>query len=232
MCPQQKTIEDSTIEKSGLVVEPQETTELVFILDRSGSMHDVVKETINGFNQTIERQARQAGCAFVTTVLFDTVIEELYEHEPLENVEKLTRREYNVRGCTALLDAVGTTIKRINRRQKKSTEGRPGHTVFVITTDGLENASRKFSADEVRKLIKKRQRKNGWDFIFLGANIDAVETADELGIAPSHAANYRSTPMGTEKMYGAIDYALTALRVDGTLSCEWKAGLEADDALS
>lgn len=200
-------------------------TELVFVLDRSGSMGGLEEDTIGGFNSMIAKQQGQAGRAFVTAVLFDHEVEVLFEHVPLADVGKLTEEQYYVRGCTALLDAVGETIKRVNRAHKSNPEGRPARTIFAITTDGMENASKNYTLEEVRKAIEKRKRKNGWEFIFLGANIDAVETAGSMGIAPEYAADYAATSMGTRSVYTAIGAALCSFRTGGTVSEEWKDGL-------
>lgn len=200
-------------------------TELVFILDRSGSMSGLEKDTIGGFNSTIAKQKDEPGRAYVTTVLFDHKVETLYERKPLEATEQLTSKQYYVRGCTALLDAVGTTIKRINRLQKASITGRPDHTIFVITTDGMENASKQFTTGEVRKLIEKRKEKNGWEFVFLGANIDAVETARTIGISEDYAADYDASPMGLEDMYDAVGAAVCSIRSADALDKNWKQKL-------
>lgn len=199
-----------------------ETTELVFVLDRSGSMAGLEKDTIGGFNSMIERQREQPGRGLVTCVLFDHEVETIAERVPLDRVRKLTRKQYYVRGCTALLDAVGQTIERVNAAQKASLEKRPDHTVFVITTDGMENASKHFSQEDVRRAINKRTKKNGWEFMFLGANIDAVNTAGNLGICADHAADYLATPEGTEVMYGAVDTALCSIRAEGCFDASWK----------
>lgn len=198
-----------------------DTTELVFILDRSGSMSGLENDTMGGFNSTIAKQKDQPGQGFVTTVLFDHKVETLYERKPLEEVQKLTTKQYYVRGCTALLDAVGETIKRVNKAQKAAVAGRPDHTIFVITTDGMENASQSFTTEEVRKLIEKRKKKNGWEFIFLGANIDAVETAGSIGIDAGCAADYDASPKGTKAMFGAVSAALCSVRTEGALDVDW-----------
>lgn len=215
----------ATVHESSLIDPNKSTTELVFILDRSGSMSGLEKDTIGGFNSTVAKQKEEPGRAFVTTVLFDHKVETLYERKPLETVGKLTRRQYYVRGCTALLDAVGQTIKRVNKMQKASIAGRPTHTIFVITTDGMENASKLFTADEVRKLIEKRKEKNGWEFVFLGANIDAVETARTIGISEDYAADFDASPMGLEDMYEAVGAAVCSIRSANALDKSWKQKL-------
>lgn len=160
-------------------------TELVFILDRSGSMQGLEKDTIGGFNAMLEKQKKEPGEALVSTVLFDDRIEMLHDRVKLGEVRPITEKEYCVRGCTALLDAVGGAIRHIGNIHKYARpEDVPERTLFVITTDGMENASRRYTADKVRRMIEHEKEKYGWEFLFLGANIDAVETAGSLGIAP------------------------------------------------
>lgn len=202
-----------------------EMTELVFILDRSGSMSGLVDDTIRGFNKMIAKQKEEPGRAVVTTVLFNNEMSVLMRRKPLESVGKMTRRQYRVDGCTALLDAVGTTIARVNNDQKAEPDGRPDHTVFVITTDGYENASTRYTAEKVRKMIEKRKRKNGWEFIFLGANIDAIAAAGSIGIAPECAARYAASPDGTQRAYSAVGSALSSVRRSGRVSSSWKRGV-------
>ena len=205
-----------------------ETAELVFILDRSGSMQGLEADTIGGFNATVQQQRALPGRAHVTAVLFDDAVETLFQGVDLREVAPLTTREYYVRGCTALLDAMGLTIKAVNRRQKAA--GRPDRTIFVITTDGLENASRSFTYDEVRRLVEKRRRKNGWEIIFLGANMDAIATAASLGIADDRAATYLSDAAGTEAMYQGVQCAMEGLRQGLDVTGSWKLGIEEDTA--
>ncbi len=200
----------------------QKTTELVFILDRSGSMAGLEPDTIGGFNAMIAKQRKLPGRGFVTTVLFDDEVQVLTEHEPLESVGELTEDRYYVGGCTALLDAVGETVARVNKAQKANPEGRPDHTIVVITTDGMENASTHYSLEKVRRAIEKRQHKNGWEFIFLGANIDAVSTAGHMGIHAKRAADYDTSPDGTRAVYQAVDAALCAIRMESSDEEGWK----------
>ncbi|MBQ3075043.1 MAG: VWA domain-containing protein, partial [Clostridia bacterium] len=158
-------------------------TELVFILDRSGSMAGLESDTVGGFNAMIEKQKKQAGSCFVSTVLFDDQSQVLHDRIPLEKVPKMTEKEYFVRGCTALIDAIGGAIHHIGIVHKYARdEDIPAKTLFVITTDGMENASRRYNAEDVRKMIQSKQEKYGWEFLFIGANIDAVETASHFGI--------------------------------------------------
>ena len=166
-------------------------TEIVFILDRSGSMSGLEKDTIGGFNTTIEKQKKEEGEAIVSTVLFDNDMEVLHDRVSLEKIAPLTDKEYYARGCTALLDAIGGAIHHIGNVHKYARdEDRPEKTIFVITTDGYENASRKYSSDRVKQMVERQKQKYGWEFIFLGANIDAVETARNFGIDEERAANY------------------------------------------
>ena len=175
----------------------KDLTELVFILDRSGSMQGLEEDTIGGFNSMLEKQKRETGEAFVSTILFDDWAEVLHDRIPIREVSPITGRDYWVRGCTALLDALGGAIQHIaNIHKYARSEDIPEHTLFVITTDGMENASRRYSVHQVQEMICHQQKKYGWEFLFLGANIDAVETAGRLGIAPERAVNYHSDSQG------------------------------------
>ena len=188
-------------------------TELVFILDRSGSMSGFEDDTIGGFNSTIEKQKKQEGRVYVSTVLFDNCSEVIHDRVALQRIEPMTREQYYVRGSTALLDAVGNAIRHIaNIHKYARPEDVPEHTIFVITTDGMENASQKYSSDDIKKKISRQTEKYGWEFIFLAANIDAVETAESIGIKRERAANYRQTKKGVEKSYYAMSEAITTLR--------------------
>lgn len=168
-------------------------TELVFILDRSGSMSGLESDTIGGFNAMIEKQKKEDGEAYVSTVLFDNESIVLHDRLPLDKVPKITARDYSVRGCTALVDAIGSAIHHIGNIHKYARpEDVPAHTMFIITTDGQENASYKYSSDTVKKMIERQKEKYGWEFLFIGANIDAVETAASFGIARNRAVNYHA----------------------------------------
>ena len=172
-------------------------TELVFILDRSGSMAGLERDTIGGFNAMIEKQRTEDGEAFISTVLFDNVSEVIHDRVRLENVPQLTQKEYYVRGCTALLDAVGDAIHHIGNVHKYAREeDRPEKTLFVITTDGMENASRRYGYDKVKAMIHRQQEQYGWEFLFLGANIDATKEAARFGIGADHAADYHADCQG------------------------------------
>ena len=189
-------------------------TEIVFILDRSGSMGGLESDTIGGFNSMIEKQKKEAGEAIVSTVLFDDHCEVLHDRVPMEKVPMMTEKEYYVRGCTALLDAVGGAIHHIvNVHRYAREEDRPEKTLFVITTDGMENASRQYSYDRVQAMIKKEQEKYGWEFIFIGANIDAIQEAERFGIRRERAVNYMHDDIGTQTLYCSVSKAVTAMIV-------------------
>ena len=184
-------------------------TELVFILDRSGSMSGLEDDTIGGFNAMIEKQRKEEGEVLVSTVLFDSHSEVIHDRVPLDKVPKLTDREYHVRGCTALLDAVGGAIHHIGNVHKYARpEDRPEKTLFVITTDGMENASRRYNYDKVKTMIHRQQEQYGWEFLFLGANIDAAKEAGRFGIDADHAADYVCDSAGTALNYEAISDAV------------------------
>lgn len=187
-------------------------TELVFILDRSGSMGGLESDTIGGFNGMLVKQKREDGEANVTTVLFDDQIEIIHDRFPIEVVKPLTEEDYYVRGCTALLDAVGSTVKKVENIQNRlPDELKAEKIMFVITTDGQENASQEYSAKMVKKMIEQNQAK-GWQFLFLGANIDAVEEAEKLGIRKTHAASYKNDSRGVQLNYQAAGNILSCMR--------------------
>ena len=205
-------------------------TELVFILDRSGSMSGLEADTIGGFNSLIEKQKKQEGEALVSTVLFDHEILVLHDRVHLQTIRPMTDRDYTVRGCTALLDAVGGAIHHIGNVHKYARpEDVPEHTLFVITTDGMENSSRRYSAAQVRQMIERQKERYGWEFLFLGANMDAVETAGHFGIAPDRAATYRQDSEGTKLNYEVLSDAISAVRCDAPLmGAAWKERIDAD----
>ena len=191
----------------------QGLTEIVFILDRSGSMSGLEKDTIGGFNSTIEKQKQESGEAYVSTVLFDTEMEVLHDRTPLANIAPLTEKEYYARGCTALLDAIGGAIHHIGNVHKYARdEDRPEKTIFVITTDGYENASRRYSAERVKQMIERQKQKYGWEFIFLGANIDAVGVADRFGVDRQHAVRYECDSAGTALNFQVMNKMVSCAR--------------------
>lgn len=206
-------------------------TEMVFVLDRSGSMSGLAADTIGGFNELIEKQKKIEGDAYVTTVLFDHEYEVLHDHVALKEVAPLTDKEYFARGSTALLDAVGRTINAVGVRLAATPEEeRPGHVVFVITTDGMENASREYTAKQVREMVEHQQQKYSWQFVFLGANMDAVSEAGKLGISAKYAADFTPSHSGVRKMYSmALDRVMSGKRTGVSLSADWKSALDTDE---
>ena len=206
------------------------TTELVFILDRSGSMAGLEGDTIGGFNALIGKQRKQEGECYVSTVLFDNESEVLHDRIRLADVPKMTDNDYTVGGCTALIDAIGGAIRHIGNIHKYARpEDVPAHTMFVITTDGMENASRRYKSDEVKKMIERRKEEDGWEFLFIGANIDAVETASQFGIERNRAVNYRADSQGTQVLYSAVADTVCAVRSNTPISDAWGQRIEEDN---
>lgn len=213
-----------------------ELTEIVFILDRSGSMGGLEEDTIGGFNSMIKKQKKEEGGAIISTVLFDDVCEVLHDRVPIKTLKKMTDKEYYVRGCTALLDAIGGAIHHIGNVHKYAREeDRPAKTLFVITTDGQENSSRHYSYDRVKQMVERQQKKYGWEFIFIGANIDAIGEAGRFGIQADRAVNYVSDEEGTEVMYSSINQAIVSFRnaapqcaSKALSSSGWDANINAD----
>lgn len=204
-------------------------TELVFILDRSGSMAGLEGDTIGGFNAMIEKQRRQDGECFVSTVLFDNVSEVLHDRVELKKIKPMTDKDYTVRGCTALIDAIGGAIHHIGNIHKYARrEDVPEHTVFVITTDGMENASHIYSSDQVRAMIEKQKRKYGWEFLFIGANIDAVETAARYGISEDRAVNYHADSIGTQVLYESVSNVVGCVRANKSIEEDWSLPIDED----
>ena len=204
-------------------------TELVFILDRSGSMAGLEGDTIGGFNSLIARQKKQPGAACVSTVLFDNASTVIHDRVPLDQVAPLTEADYRVGGCTALLDAIGDAVRHIGLIHKYARpEDVPEHTLFVITTDGMENASHRYRAEEVRRMIERQKASFGWEFLFLGANIDAVETASHFGIGADRAVRYNSDSEGTRLNYEVLDHAVSSVRASRPLGASWKGAIEKD----
>lgn len=191
----------------------KDLTEVVFILDRSGSMSGLEADTIGGFNSMIEKQKKEEGEAYISTVLFDDRMEVLYDRVPVGKVEPMNDSQYYVRGCTALLDAIGGAIHHIANVHKYSRyEDRPEKTLFIITTDGMENASRRYDLKQVKKMVEKEQKKYGWEFLFLGANIDAVKTAGDFGINADRAVNYKCDSEGTRLNYSMVSNIVSGVR--------------------
>ena len=204
-------------------------TELVFILDRSGSMAGLEEDTIGGFNAMIEKQKGESGDAVVSTVLFDNECDVIHDRVDVQKILPLTEKEYYVRGCTALLDAVGGAIHHIGNVHKYARdEDRPEKTLFVITTDGMENASRKYSYERLKGMIQRQKEKYGWEFLFLGANIDAAREAARFGIDADHSANYHADSTGTAVIYEAVSEAVCNVRASRPMSKEWKRNIDAD----
>ena len=201
--------------------------ELVFILDRSGSMGGLESDTIGGYNSMLSKQKKEkTGKVSVTTVLFDDQYELLYNQVPIEKVSPMTEEEYYVRGSTALLDAIGKTVMQVKANQdKKEIKDK---VLFVIITDGMENASREYRADQIKKLIEERKEKNNWEFLFLGANIDAIGAAKDLGIDSSRAVRFKSDKKGTAKNYEVLNEAIKEIRGGYQLNNSWKNEIEED----
>ena len=204
-------------------------TEIVFILDRSGSMSGLEADTIGGFNSMIEKQKKAEGEALISTVLFDNASEVIHDRVSVQNIKPMTDEDYTVRGCTALLDAIGGAIHHIGNVHKYArAEDVPEHTMFVITTDGMENASHRYDSDKVKKMIERQKGKYGWEFLFLGANIDAVETARHFGISEDRAVNYHSDSEGTQLNYEVVSEAICAVRCSAPLGADWKKRIVED----
>ncbi len=204
------------------------TTELVFILDRSGSMRGLEKDTIGGFNAVIDRQRKQEGECYVSTVLFDGVTEVIHDRLKLSEIPAMTEKEYYVRGCTALVDAIGGAIHHISNIHKYARpEDVPEHTVFVITTDGYENASHRYSSGQVKKMIEEKKKK-GWEFLFLAANIDAVQTAAQYGIGPDRAVDYHADSVGTKMVFDTVSETVGLVRASQPIGSDWSAPVRKD----
>lgn len=204
-------------------------TEIVFILDRSGSMSGLEADTIGGFNSMIEKQRKADGEALVSTVLFDNESEVIHDRVDVKDIKPMTNKEYSVHGCTALLDAIGGAIHHIGNIHKYAREeDLPEHTMFVITTDGMENASHNYNSQRVKQMIEHQKSKYGWEFLFLGANIDAVETAKRFGISEDRAVNYHSDSEGTQLNYEVVSDAILSVRACAPLEDDWKKRIDED----
>ena len=204
-------------------------TEMVFILDKSGSMAGLEEDTIGGFNSMIERQRNEPGEAYVSTVLFSNESSVLHDRADIRKVEPMTRQQYFVGGGTALIDAIGQAIRHIGNVHKYAREeDRPEHTIFVITTDGMENASHRYTSDQVKAMVKRQSEKYGWEFLFLGANIDAVETASHFGIGADRAVRFHNDRRGVALNYEAVSRTVGSMRACAPITEDWKADIEAD----
>lgn len=204
-------------------------TELVFILDRSGSMQSLTDDTIGGFNSLIEKQRGEEGECVVSTVLFDSRSTVLHDRVPLSEMKPMTRSDYVPRGNTALIDAIGGAVKHIGNVHKYAREEDvPCHTMFVIITDGMENASRLYTADKVKPMIERQKERYGWEFIFIGANIDAVETAKDFGISEDRAVDYLADAQGTAVAYAATCDVIKEMRCNRRISGNWRDKISSD----
>ncbi len=207
----------------------KELTELVFILDRSGSMAGLEDDTIGGFNAMVEKQKKEEGDALLSAVLFDNKSEVIYDRVNIQKIEPMTDRQYFVRGSTALLDAIGGAVHHIaNVHKYAREEDRPAKTIFVITTDGLENASRQYTYSEVQKMVQHEQEKHGWEFLFLGANMDAISAARSFGIRSDHAVRYNSDSVGTRKNYDVVSKTIASVRKGKAIAEDWCCEIAAD----
>ena len=203
------------------------TTELVFIIDKSGSMAGMEADTIGGFNAMLEKQKKQEGKAWVSTILFSNESVFLHDRLDLDDVAPLTDRDYAVGGCTALLDAIGGAIEHISSIHRYARrEDVPAHTLFLITTDGMENASREYSSKKVKEMIRRQEEKCGWEFLFIAANIDAVQTADNIGIRRERAANYSHDKAGTQKLYECMSEVVGSVRCNKSVAADWSDRLK------
>lgn len=203
-------------------------TEMVFILDRSGSMQGLESDTIGGFNSLLNRQRNEEGDAIITTVLFDDRYELLHDRIPIAGVENMTTRDYYVRGSTALLDAIGRTIRKVEHAQAHTAEShRPARTVCAIITDGMENSSREYRAQQIRAMIEAQKAK-GWEFLFLGANIDAIGAASRIGISAEYAVDYHADSEGTQLNYEVLSETVSCMRKGCAMPINWKERIDED----
>ena len=211
--------------------ETNNITELVFILDRSGSMAGLEDDTIGGFNAMLEKQKKEPGEALLSAVLFDHCSEVVYDRVDLQKIEPMTDKQYFVRGSTALLDAIGGAVHHIENVHKYAREeDRPGKTIFIITTDGMENASREYSYRQVSSMVKHAQEAYGWEFLFLGANMDAIRAAETFGIRADRAVRYECDGVGTRVNYSVVSQAIGSMRSGRGIDADWDAEIRRDYA--
>lgn len=204
-------------------------TEMIFIMDRSGSMQNLVSDTIGGYNSMIDKQRGEEGEASVTTVLFDDQYEILFDNVDIKKVAEITDKEYYARGMTALLDAIGKTISQVAARHSNFVESAvPAKTVVVIITDGMENASKEYNLPTIKSMIEKQKNEFGWEFVFMGANIDAISVAGSMGIDASRAANYHADVVGTATNFMAVGKMFTAVRKGSGVTPNWKKDIDKD----
>lgn len=204
-------------------------TELVFIVDKSGSMAGLEKDTIGGFNSMLQKQKNEEGVCYISTVFFSELSEVIHNRINIKEVEPLTEKDYVAGGCTALLDALGDAIKHITNVQKyAASDQKADNVIFVIITDGEENSSHKYSIREIKKMISMKQEKYGWEFIFLGANIDAIQTASSYGIKQNRASNFCCDPIGVNLNFCCVSEAISECRADGEISSEWADEIKSD----
>lgn len=207
----------------------KELTEIVFILDRSGSMAGLESDTIGGFNSMLEKQKKAEGQALLSAVLFSNDSQVLYDRADIDRVEPMTDEQYRVGGCTALLDAIGDAVHHIGNVHKYAREeDRPAKTVFIITTDGYENSSRRYSYETVRKMVERQRERYGWEFLFLGANMDAISAARSFGIREDRAVRYKCDSVGTSKNFNTVSDALCSFRMCASIAPDWKKEIEED----
>jgi len=199
-------------------------TEIVFILDRSGSMADLTSDTIGGFNSFVEKQKEESGEAVLTTVLFDDKYEILHNGVNLQDVKSLTPKEYYVRGMTALLDAIGKTINTVDERLKSIKKKYRPQVIFVITTDGLENSSHEFTKETIKQMVEHFTKDHNWKFLFLGANMDAIAVGNSFGIA--YTTNYTANSVGTQSLYGTVSDTVGSYRKSGNVDKNWNENIQ------
>ena len=204
----------------------EKKTEVVFILDKSGSMHGLEKDTIGGFNAMLEKQKKEEGECYISTILFSSRSQSLYQHKEISTVKPLTNNDYQVGGCTALLDAIGYAIDDMKDYLKIQKEKR--NVLFIIITDGMENASHEYSSRIIKRMVEEQQEKEGWSFTFLGANIDAIQTASDIGIRKEYAANYHNDSLGVQENFRAVSNMVRRYRACGKMDSDWKKDIEKD----